>query len=53
MWGCDWTKLLINHIRWYLIVIIDFFSRYIVSFDIYPSINAFILLYSFVACLSG
>lgn len=40
MWGCDWTKLLINHIRWYLIVIIDFFSRCIVSFGIYPSINA-------------
>ena len=40
MWGCDWTKLKINHIRWYLIVIIDFFSRYCVSFGIYPSINA-------------
>lgn len=27
MWGCDRTKLLIIHIRWYLIVLIDFFSR--------------------------
>lgn len=40
MWGCDWTKLLIDHVRWYLLIIIDFFSRYIIAYDIYPSINA-------------
>ncbi len=40
MWGCDWTKLLINHIRWYLIIIIDFFSRFLIAYDIYPSVNA-------------
>jgi putative transposase len=40
MWGCDWTKLLINHIRWYLIILIDFFSRSIIGYDIHPSINA-------------
>ena len=40
MWGCDWTKLLINHVRWYLIILIDFFSRYIIGYDIHPSINA-------------
>jgi putative transposase len=40
MWGCDWTKLLINHIRWYLLIIIDFFSRYIIAYDICPSVNA-------------
>lgn len=40
MWGCDWTKLLINHIRWYLIILIDFFSRYLIAYDIHPSINA-------------
>lgn len=40
MWGCDWTKLLINHIRWYLIILIDFFSRYIIAYDIFPSVNA-------------
>jgi len=40
MWGCDWTKLLINHIRWYFIILIDFFSRYIIGYDIHPSINA-------------
>jgi len=40
MWGCDWTRLLINHVRWYLIILIDFFSRYIISYGIFPSINA-------------
>lgn len=40
MWGCDWTKLLINHIRWYLIILIDFFSRYLIAYDIHPSVNA-------------
>jgi len=40
MWGCDWTKLLINRTRWYLLIVIDFFSRYIIAYDIYPSINA-------------
>ena len=40
MWGCDWTKLLISHIRWRLLIIIDFFSRYAVAYDVYPSINA-------------
>jgi len=40
MWGCDWTKLLINHVRWYLIVLIDLFSRFIIGLNIHPSINA-------------
>lgn len=40
MWGCDWTRLLINHLRWYLLILIDFFSRYVVSYGIFPSINA-------------
>jgi len=40
MWGCDWTKLLVNHRRWYLLILIDFFSRYVLAYDVYPSINA-------------
>ncbi len=40
IWGCDWTKLLIDYSRWYLIILLDFFSRYLVAFDTYPSINA-------------
>lgn len=51
MWGCDWTKLLINHIRWHLIVIIDFFSRYLISFGIYPSINASHVMHVYAAGL--
>jgi transposase InsO family protein len=40
MWGCDWTRLLINHLRWYLLILIDFFSRYVIAYGIFPSINA-------------
>jgi hypothetical protein len=28
MWGCDWTTLRINHIRWYLMILIDQFLRW-------------------------
>jgi len=40
MWGTDWSRLKINHVRWYLLVLIDFFSRLVVAFDIVPSVNA-------------
>lgn len=40
MWGCDWMRLKINYIRWYLLVLIDFFSRYLISYGIFPSINS-------------
>lgn len=40
MWGCDWTKLLVNHLRWYLLILIDFFSRSVVAYGIVPSVNA-------------
>ncbi|OPY72665.1 MAG: Integrase core domain protein [Syntrophorhabdus sp. PtaU1.Bin002] len=40
MWGCDWSKLRINYTRWYLLIIIDFFSRYLVAWDICPSVNS-------------
>ncbi|MCC7201975.1 MAG: transposase [Nitrospirae bacterium] len=40
MWGCDWTKLSIGHLRWYLLTLIDFFSRLIITFDIIPTVNA-------------
>jgi putative transposase len=40
MWGCDWTKLKIAHLRWYLLTVIDFFSRYLIAFDIVPQVNA-------------
>lgn len=40
LWGCDWTKFSIGHIRWYLLTLIDFFSRLIIAFDIIPTVNA-------------
>lgn len=40
MWGCDWTKLTIGDLRWYLLTLIDFFSRLIIAFDIVPTVNA-------------
>jgi len=40
MWGADWTRLKINHVRWYLLVLIDFFSRYVLAWAIVPSVNS-------------
>jgi putative transposase len=40
MWGADWTKLRIGGIRWYLLTLIDFFSRLIIHHEIIPTVNA-------------
>ena len=40
MWGADWTRLKINHTRWYLLTLIDFFSRKILAFEIVPNVNS-------------
>lgn len=40
MWGADWTKLRIGGIRWYLLTLIDFFSRIIVHHEVVPTVNA-------------
>ena len=40
MWGADWTKLRIGGMRWYLLTMIDFFSRLIIHYEIVPSVNA-------------
>lgn len=40
MWGADWTKLKINHTRWYLLTLIDFYSRLIVAYAIVPNVNS-------------
>lgn len=40
MWGADWTKLRIGGMRWYLLTLIDFFSRFIVHHEIVPTVNA-------------
>ncbi len=40
MWGCDWTQLRIAGLRWYLLTLIDFFSRVVVAHRIVPSVHA-------------
>lgn len=40
IWGCDWTKLRIAGLWWYLLTVIDFFSRLIIAFDVVPTVNA-------------
>lgn len=40
MWGSDWTKLSVGGVRWYLLTVIDFFSRWIVAWEIVPTVHA-------------
>lgn len=40
MWGADWTKLRINDERWYLLTLIDFFSRKIMHWKILRTVTA-------------
>ena len=40
LWGTDWSRLKINWLRWYLLVLIDYYSRKVVAYDIVPSVNA-------------
>ena len=40
MWGSDWTKLSIAGVRWYLLTVIDFFSRVIVAWEVVPTVHA-------------
>lgn len=40
MWGADWTKLRIGGTRWYLLTMIDFYSRLIIHHEIVPTVNA-------------
>jgi len=40
MWGADWTQMRIAGLRWYLLTLIDFFSRFIVHFEIIPTVNS-------------
>jgi putative transposase len=40
MWGSDWTKLSVGGIRWYLLTVIDFFSRVIVAWEVVATVHA-------------
>ena len=40
MWGSDWTKLRVGGVRWYLLTVIDFFSRWIIAWEVVPTVHA-------------
>jgi transposase InsO family protein len=40
MWGSDWTKLSVGGVRWYLLTVIDFFSRLLIAYDVVPTVHA-------------
>src|SRR5437660_7334569 len=40
MWGSDWSKLSVGGIRWYLLTVIDFFSRLLIAYDVVPTVHA-------------
>jgi putative transposase len=40
MWGSDWSKLSVGGVRWYLLTVIDFFSRWIVAWGVVPTVHA-------------
>lgn len=41
LWGTDWTYLRINERFWFLLLIIDWYSRKIVSWGLFPAITRF------------
>jgi putative transposase len=40
LWGSDWTKLLVGGVRWYLLTAIDFFSRFLIAYEVVPTVHA-------------
>lgn len=40
LWGGDWTKVSMGYVRWYLLTIIDYFSRYLIAFAVVPTVTA-------------
>ena len=41
LWGTDWTYLLIAGRFWYLLIIVDWYSRKIVTWGLFPQITRF------------
>jgi putative transposase len=39
LWGEDWTGIVIAGRRWYLLVLLDLFSRLIVAWDVVPTVT--------------
>jgi transposase InsO family protein len=48
LWGMDWTYLMIAGRFWYLLVVVDWYSRKIVAWGLFPQITRF----EVVACVS-
>jgi putative transposase len=48
LWGTDWTYLRIDERFWFLLIIIDWYSRKIVAWGLYPAITRF----EVVACIT-
>lgn len=48
LWGMDWTYLLISGRFWYLLVVVDWYSRKIVAWGLFPQITRF----EVVACVT-
>ena len=40
IWGSDWTKLRVGGMRWYLLTVIDFFSRLLIAYEVVPTVHA-------------
>lgn len=40
LWGSDWTKLRVGGVRWYLLTVIDFFSRLLIAYEVVPTVHA-------------
>lgn len=39
LWGEDWTRIVVGGRRWYLLVLLDLFSRLIVAWDVVPTVT--------------
>lgn len=48
LWGMDWTYLVISGRFWYLLVVVDWYSRKIVAWGLFPQITRF----EVVACVT-
>lgn len=48
LWGMDWTYLMISGRFWYLLVVVDWYSRKIVAWGLFPQITRF----EVVACVT-
>ncbi len=39
LWGADWSLLRIAGVRWYLVTVIDYFSRLIIAWTVVPTVT--------------